>query len=246
MIWLLSGSTNNIINYSTIKNATIGIYVEDQLNTNTYQLTINNSKIYNSSNFGILAKSSSITASNLVINKSGQSSFAATYGGQYELNHCTITNFWNNSFRQFPSLLINNYWIDSNGNILNNSNLNFNINNSIISGNENIEFLIEQYDDSNLNFKFKNCMIKFNDYNEIFTGQNNYDFLNLEKYENIYLNLNTDFKNEYNNELFILQNSEVINLGDQQLAAIYPLDLLNINREDSPDLGAYQHIIIED
>ena len=89
-------------------------------------------------------------------------------------------------------------------------------------------------------------MIKFNDYNEIFTGQNNYDFLNLEKYENIYLNLNTDFKNEYNNELFILQNSEVINLGDQQLAAIYPLDLLNINREDSPDLGAYQHIIIED
>jgi hypothetical protein len=136
--------------------------------------------------------------------------------------------------------------LNSNGNVLNNSNLNFNITNSIISGNENIEFLIEQFDDSNLNFKFKNCMIKFNDYNEIFTGQNNYDFLNLEKYENIYLNLNTDFKNEYNNELFILQNSEVINLGDQQLAAIYPLDLLNINRENSPDLGAYQHVIIED
>ena len=114
------------------------------------------------------------------------------------------------------------------------------------TGNENIEFLIEQFDDSNLNFKFKNCMMKFNDYNDIFTGQNNYDFLNLEKYENIYLNLNTDFKNEYNNELFILQNSEVINLGDQQLAAIYPLDLLNINRENSPDLGAYQHVIIED
>jgi hypothetical protein len=245
-IWLFSGSTNNIINFSTIKNATIGIYAENQLNTNTNQLTINNSKIYNSSNFGVLAKSSSITASNLVINKSGQSSFAATYGGQYELNHCTITNFWNNSFRQFPSLLINNYWIDSNGNVLNNSNLNFNINNSIISGNENIEFLIEQFDDSNLNFKFKNCMMKFNDYNEIFTGQNNYDFLNLEKYENIYLNLNTDFKNEYNNELFILQNSEVINLGDQQLAAIYPLDLLYVNRENSPDLGAYQHVIIED
>ena len=116
----------------------------------------------------------------------------------------------------------------------------------LIDGKKSIEFLIEQFDDSNLNFKFKNCMMKFNDYNDIFTGQNNYDFLNLEKYENIYLNLNTDFKNEYNNELFILQNSEVINLGDQQLAAIYPLDLLNINRENSPDLGAYQHVIIED
>tara|TARA_B110000444_G_scaffold78484_1_gene74231 strand:+ start:330 stop:599 length:270 start_codon:yes stop_codon:yes gene_type:complete len=89
-------------------------------------------------------------------------------------------------------------------------------------------------------------MIKFNDYNDVFNGQDNYNFSNLEKYENIYLNLNADFKNEYNNELFILQNSEVINLGDEDLAAIYPLDILNINREDSPDLGAYQHIIIDD
>ena len=158
----------------------------------------------------------------------------------------TITNFWNNSFRQFPSLLINNYWIDNDGEILNNSNLSFNITNSIISGNENIEFLVEQFDDTNLNFKFKNCMIKFNDYNDIFTGQDNYDFSNSEKYENLFLNLNADFKNEYGNELFILQNSEVINLGDEDLAAIYPLDILNINRENSPDLGAYQYIIIDD
>ena len=71
-------------------------------------------------------------------------------------------------------------------------------------------------------------------------------FSNSEKYENLFLNLNVDFKNEYSNELFILQNSEVINLGDEDLAAIYPLDILNINREDSPDLGAYQHIIIND
>ena len=89
-------------------------------------------------------------------------------------------------------------------------------------------------------------MIKFNDFNDIFTGQDNYNFSNLEKYENIFLNLNADFKNEYNNELFILQNSEVINLADEILAAIYPLDILNINRENSPDLGAYQHIIIDD
>jgi len=245
-IWLYKGSVNNTVNFATIKNSTIGIYAENQLNDNNNQLIINNSKIYNSSNFGILAKSSSITASNLVINKSGQSSFAATYGGNYNLTHCTITNFWNNSFRQFPSLLVNNYWIDNDGEILNNPNLIFNISNSIISGNENIEFLIEQYDDSALNFKFKNCMIKFNDFNDIFTGESNYDFSNINKYDNIYLNLNTDFKNEYNNELFILQNSEVINLGNQQEAMIFPYDLLNINRINSPDLGAYQHILIDD
>ena len=244
-IWLFKGSVNNIINYSTIKNSTIGIYAEDILNS-INQLVINNSKIYNSSNFGVLAKSSSIDASNLIINRSGQSSFAATYGGDYNLTHCTITNYWNSSFRQFPSLLINNYLIDNEGEIINNTNLNFNISNSIISGNENIEFLVEQYDDSNLNFMFKNCMIKFNDINDSFSNENNFDFTNTDKYQSLYLNLDPDFKNPYNNELFILQESELINLGDQQLSIEFPLDLLNISRVNAPDLGAYQHIIIND
>ena len=244
-IWLFQGSINNIVNYSTIKNSTIGIYTEGFLNS-INQLVINNSKIYNSSNFGILAKSSSIEASNLIINRSGQSSFAATYGGNYNLTHCTITNYWNNSFRQFPSLLVNNYWIDNNGEILNNPNLNFNISNSIIYGNENIEFLVEQFDDTNLNFKFQNCLIKFNDINNNLSNEINYDFSNINNYENIYFNLNPDFKNGYNNELFILQNSEAINLGNSQQALLFPLDILNTNRVDSPDLGAYQHIIIND
>ena len=244
-IWLFKGSVNNIVNYSTIKNSTIGIYAEDILNSSN-QLVITNSKIYNSSNFGVLAKSSSIDASNLIINRSGQSSFAATYGGDYNLTHCTITNYWNSSFRQFPSLLINNYLIDNEGEIINNTNLNFNISNSIISGNENIEFLVEQYDDSNLNFMFKNCMIKFNDINDSFSNENNFDFTNTDKYQSLYLNLNPDFKNPYSNELFILQESELINLADQQLAIEHPLDLLNISRVNSPDLGAYQHIIVND
>jgi hypothetical protein len=141
---------------------------------------------------------------------------------------------------------VNNYWIDNNGEILNNPNLNFNISNSIIYGNENIEFLVEQFDDTNLNFKFQNCLVKFNDINNNLSNEINYDFSNINNYENIYFNLNPDFKNGYNNELFILQNSEAINLGNSQQALLFPLDILNINRVDSPDLGAYQHIIIND
>ena len=244
-IWLFKGSVNNLINYLTIKNSTIGIYSEGYLNS-TNQLIINNSKIFNSSNFGILAKSSSVSASNLVINKSGQSSFAATYGGNYNLTHCTITNFWNNSFRQFPSLLVNNYWLNNEGEIESNPNLNFSMSNSIVSGSEAIELLIEQYDESDLNFMFKNCMIKFDDINDNFSNESNFDFTNTDKYQSLYLNLNTDFKNPYNNELFILQGSELINLGDPQQAVEHPLDLLNISRVNSPDLGAYQHIIVND
>ena len=89
-------------------------------------------------------------------------------------------------------------------------------------------------------------MIKFDDINDNFSNESNFDFTNTDKYQSLYLNLNTDFKNPYNNELFILQGSELINLGDPQQAVEHPLDLLNISRVNSPDLGAYQHIIVND
>ena len=49
-----------------------------------------------------------------------------------------------------------------------------------------------------------------------------------------------------NNDLRINQNSEIIGLGSVEFATQTPIDILNNNRTDSPDLGAYQHIIIED
>jgi len=77
-IWLFSGSTDNKFDYTTIKNSTVGILVDGNQDDSS-KLQINNSQIYNSSNFGVLGRATAITAENLVINKSGQSSFAATY-----------------------------------------------------------------------------------------------------------------------------------------------------------------------
>ena len=110
-IWLLDGSINNEFSFCTIKNASVGIYTTGGANFDDYKLDLHNVQIYNSSNFGILSLSSSVNAENLVINKSGQSSFAGTYGGKYKLNHCTISNYWNSGIRQFPSLLLNNFYI---------------------------------------------------------------------------------------------------------------------------------------
>src|SRR5690606_3282078 len=118
MIWLFDGSINNTINYATIKNATVGILSDGDPHGTTNKLTITNSQIYNSSNFGILGRNTSILAENLVINKSGQSSFAGTLGGKYNFTHCTIANYWTASSRQFPSLLLNNAAMDENNNLV--------------------------------------------------------------------------------------------------------------------------------
>ena len=113
-IWLFNGSVENEINFATIKNATIGVLVEGNQDAPIDKLTIHNSKLYNHSNFGILGRATSITAENVVFNRSGQSSFAGTFGGKYNFTHCTIANYWSNSFRQFPSVLLNNFVVDEN------------------------------------------------------------------------------------------------------------------------------------
>ena len=241
----ITDSINNEINYTTIKNSSIGLYLSGDFQENQEKLFIKNSKIYNSSNFGILAKGSSIKAENIVINNSGQSSFAATYGGKYSFTHSTITNYWNSGFRQFPALLLNNYLIDSEGNTLNNEVLEADFNNCIIYGSQNIELLIEQLDDSNLDYKFNNCLLKFSDINNSF-NTTIYDFGNQEHFENLILNEDPFFLDPYENNMIIGVNSEAINQGNQVYSAIVPFDLLNVDRTANPDLGAYQHIIQND
>ena len=244
-IWLFDGSINNEINYTTIKNSSIGVYISGDFENTQEKLVIRNSKIYNSSNFGILAKGSSIKAENLVINNSGQSSFAATYGGKYSFTHCTIANYWNSGFRQFPTLLLNNYLIDSEDNILNNEILEAYFNNCIIYGSQNIELLIEQLDDSSLDYKFSNCLLKFTDINNSF-NTSIYDFENQEHFENLILNQDPEFLSPYENDMIIGENSAAKNQGDHFFSNMIPFDLLNVNRSVNPDLGAYQHVIQDD
>ena len=48
------------------------------------------------------------------------------------------------------------------------------------------------------------------------------------------------------NDLRINQFSEVIGLGKEEFALETPLDMLNIDRTLDPDIGAYQHITVQD
>jgi hypothetical protein len=243
-IWLMDGSINNTINYTTIKNASVGILVDGNPNGATDKLTITNSQIYNSSNFGILGRNTSIKAENVVINNSGQSSFAGTLGGKYNVTHSTIANYWtSSSSRQFPALLLNNSAIDGDGNWILADLTEANFNNCIIYGNTNPEMLLDAVEDASVdfNFKFTNCLIRFQKNNNNFTGSH-YDFTDTAHYENTLFNLNPDFKNPSKNYLMIGENSTAINQGDALFASQVPNDILNISRTASPDLGAYQHI----
>ena len=241
-IWLFNGSENNTINYATIKNATIGILSEGNQTAPTDKLTITNSQIYNSSSFGMLGRATSISAENLVLNNSGQSSFAGTLGGKYNFTHSTIANYWNNSFRQFSALLLNDFVLDENANAITNDLTEANFTNCIIYGNDNPEILLED-EGSVFNYKFTNCLIRFDNSN--LEGTGNYMFSDPMFYEGNIFNLDPNFEDGFENLMRIGEDSGANGLANTDFNFLD--DILGMSRNiPEPDAGAYESVVFED
>ena len=239
-IWLFSGSKENVFEYATIKNSTLGLLVENNVNPPVDKLTIRNSQIYNSSSFGILGRATSITAENLVINNSGQSSFAGTLGGKYNFTHCTVANYWNSGFRDLPALLLNDFNQLGDGTVQVNDLTEANFNNCIIYGNDDPEFLLESAGSASVfNFKFTNCLLRFNNSTLANTGL--YQFGDTSLFENCVFNADPNFKSPFENDMRICPNSG----ADSEANTLFPgTDILGINRDvTNPDIGAYESLM---
>jgi len=248
-IWLRSGSVNHEINYTIIKNATIGILVDDK-NDSDITLEIKNSQLYNFSNFGILARGAHIQGENIVMGNSGQSLLACTVGGLYNFKHSTFANYWRNSVRNFPTVLVNNFitTVDANGNEVTTPNdlLEANFSNCIIDGNQNIEFVVDKIDGALFNFNIKNSLLKFDTNDSEILSNPLFNFNDVTLYQNPILNGFVNFKDTRTNNYIIGQNSEAIGNADIMTALSVPFDILGVNRAIVPDIGAYQHITFEE
>jgi len=241
-IWLFNNSIDNVINHATIKNGTIGVLSDGNQN-DPAKVTLTNSQIYNSSNFGVLGRGTSIYGENIVVNNSGQSSFAGTYGGSYNFVHSTFANYWSNSFRQFPSVLLNNYIIDEDNTVFTNPLDAANFTNCIVYGSDNPELILDRDASDDFNFKFTNSLIKFDNSNNNFTSDV-YNFNNNTLYENVVFNQDPEFLDPNNNKLNIPNGSPADNFGI--VFGNLAVDILNTSRSATPDLGAYESVEFED
>ncbi|MDY0781099.1 hypothetical protein [Tenacibaculum sp. IB213877] len=244
-IWMRAGSTNNEVNHAQIKNGVIGFLVDSIGSPTTPTLKLENTEIYNHTNFGILGRETNIEGNNVVVGNAGQTSFAGTVGGTYNFTHSTFANYWNNSFRTLPTVLINNFFIrEENGQeIIETRDLHAaNFTNCIIEGTNNIEFVLDKVDGNLFNYNVSNCLIRFNDLNNSYTNTPELDFNNATHYQNIILNGNPDFKNPFDEEYIIGENSDAVN---NAAPTSISFDILGVDRSTNPDIGAYQHIIFE-
>ena len=248
-IWLRAGSKNNSIENAIIKNASIGVIMDSIGSTTEPALTLKNTQIYNSSNYGLLGRETNIYGENVVINNSGQISLACIIGGTYNFSHSTFTNYWSNSLRQYPSVLVNNFFTYYEGEteVAETRDLiEANFTNCIIDGNSNIELLLDKVEGSLFNYNFKNNLIRFNDYNNNYEGIAEYDFDNVTHFSNNIINGESDFKNPSENELIIGTNSDANGKALEENSTVIPLDILGVSRSIPADIGAYQHITFEE
>jgi len=184
-----------------------------------------------------------------VIANSGQSVLGCTIGGTYNFSHSTFANYWSNSLRSLPAVLINNYlkYQQSNGSeALLVRDLNAaNFTNCIVDGSQNIEFFLDQAEGSVFNYNFKNNLLKFNDPGGNYKDNPLFDFEDDNHYQSNIVNGKSDFKNIDLNQLIIGAESDAVGKADKNTSLQTPLDILGVNRAIEPDIGAYQHIIFE-
>jgi hypothetical protein len=231
-IWLTDGSTNNTFNHLTIKNATIGLLIQNNDGTT---VSVKNTQIYNSSNYGILAQTAKLKAENVVINNAGLASLACTYGGNYSFTHSTFNNNWNSS--QQVAVLVSNYILGAIPEAKDLTAATFN--NCIIYGSYSNEMSLTKKMGATFEYQFNNCLIKFDNTSNQFATNPDYQFnSDTVHYNAIILNKDPKFFNIAQNKFNIDETSAAFAKGNS--AYLIPLDIIGFTRTLPPDLGAYQ------
>ena len=232
-IWLTDGSTNNTLNHLTIKNATIGLLVQNNDGTT---VSVKNTQIYNSSNYGILAQTAKINGENVVINNAGLASLACTYGGNYKFTHSTFNNNWNSS--QQVAVLVSNYILGAIPEAKDLTAATFN--NCIIYGSYSNEMTLTKKIGATFEYQFNNCLIKFDTVSNQSATNPDYQFnTDTAHYNAILLNKDPKFFNISQNKFNIDETSGAFAKGNS--AYLIPLDIIGNTRTLPPDLGAFQN-----
>lgn len=230
-IWLDKESYGNSIHHLTIKNATTGIFVQGNTNSDSLNLQISNSQIYNSALTNLWCTSAKVAAKNVILGNAGVSSLHINQGGSYAFTHCTIANYWAKSFRTGTALRIYNS--------TNTSLLRANFLNCIIDGSKNSEVTLENNGELAFNFLFKHCMLKIASSSSSAPNRL-YDVSNLNNYQTVFLNENAHFLNLNQHNFRLEPSSFAIGKGSLEGAIVVPKDLSGKDRNTEITLGAYQ------
>lgn len=233
-IYLMKGSSSNLIEYTDIRNGRIGIQLDSIVD-----LSISYSTITNMSTMALYAMGSSIHAANCVFSNCGQSIVALYEGGSYLFDQCTIAGYYDWAARKNPSLIINNYVNSIDNNLAIRALNRAEFNNCVVYGNNRAELFLDKHEDSTddqFSFKFNHCLLRV---------ENSFDTTLVTHYINTIWNKSPKFisiKEPYNFQPDSL--SPLVGKADLDIAINYKYDLNGNDRfiDDKADIGAFEFI----
>lgn len=232
-IWINEGSVNNEIDYAIIKNGFIGLQLETLQAQMGNQMILQNTTIQNMSGYGILTRFYNMTAYNNLVINCGNYLAALTWGGYYDIRQCTFANYWSQSVRVTPSIVLNNYFTDDSSTVYP-FQFEAYFGNNIFTGRNDEEMLFLFDAGAPYSYKFDHCEL-----------QTQLDITNPDTFVDCLKNVDPQFMDYLNYDFQLDTLSPLINTGSIQVVteSFFDLhrDLLeNVRPVDLPDMGAYE------
>ena len=231
---LLPGSTNNIFRHTHILHPIVGLRVDS-----SSQAVLNSCEIAFTASSGLLGVHSSIEISNSLFYENGSFGIQLSYGGNYNINFCTVANYNNQS----EAIRIDNFFdlslFDEIPPAFNPANVN--IKNSIFVGNDTDEISLgdglDGYDPSFFNYEFDHCIVNVD------------ELIEADQYPNFFDNCINCIQEMNGDTLFINLSEYDFHLDTMSIAQNKGISIFNLDfdkdgrsRDGMPDLGCYEFI----
>lgn len=228
-IWINEGSVDHEIRNAIIKNGRLGVQaggLDMSDGSSPRLLKIENTSIYNMTSSCILAMNYNIEAKNLFMNNFYQYGIALVLGGNYHLNHITISGYQGGT-RQSPGLYFSNAY----SNYM--SDLDLKVENSIIYGTNPTELGFDQAVGTQFDFLIQNSLLKID------------QKINTEtpSYVSIQKNIDPKFYAPYHYDPSLKSESPAINGGNITFSGLNVFDYHGKNRieDGNPDMGCAEY-----
>ena len=231
-IILTAGSTNNQFDYTTVKNAVLGIAVDS-----TASLVTNYSKYHNTNASGMLGINANITANNCLFYNNGGGGVTLLEGGNYNFNYCTIASYGveADALGMSDALCLDQPFCTE----FYAADLNANFKNCIITGSRADEIALSQLSENTaFNYQLENCIFRLDEVLEEGPHTNFLDFctncLNVTNDDALFFDPGDD---DYH--LDTLSVAEGMAIPDNLIL----VDLDNVMRDAAnPDVGCYEYV----
>ncbi len=236
-IIFLETSRNNVVSYADIENGQIGLgvgysiftgdgnlFILPEKSEQQVDLQIDHTSIRHMSTAGVLAFSSNVYAYNTEIYNVGGFLFGGFAGGNYQLEHCTLTNSSSFFINDDPMVQFSNNLEHPDGELLL-ENLSLSMTNSIIWGEGAEQLFISDADDATIDTTLVSNIIK----SEM-------------KWTNNFTSQERNFPGFIDPFTFDFQLDSLAFARDKAVESLILDDLKGVSRDSQPDIGAFERI----